>query len=63
MTDKVNRGRQPRGQKVNHAKLTEQDVLEIRAINGMSQQAIADQYGVSQNAIGHIVNRKTWAHI
>jgi len=61
--DMTSRGRQQRGTKVNTAKLTEQDVLEIRAITGMKQQAIADQYGVSNATISMIINRKIWHHI
>ena len=63
MADRNSRGRQARGTKVNSAKLTEKDVLEIRAITGMTQQAIADQYGVHQAAINYIINRKRWQHI
>lgn len=63
MRDKVSRGRQDRGSKHAFAKLTEQDVLEIRAIRGMSQRAIADQYGVRHTTINHIINRKLWTHI
>ena len=54
--DMTSRGRQ-------YSKLTEQDVLEIRAITGMSQKAIADQYGVDQTLINYIINRKRWQHI
>jgi len=63
MADRNSRGRQARGTKINRAKLTEKDVLEIRAITGMSQRAIAKRYGVVQSVIGSIINRKTWQHI
>ena len=56
MRDMTSRGRQSR-------KLTEQDVLEIRAITGMYQKDIADRYGVHQTLISLIMNRKTWQHI
>ena len=65
MRDMTSRNRQAK-QQGNHngmAKLTEQDVLDIRDINGMSQRAIADQYGVTPMAINLIMNRKTWTHI
>ena len=61
--DKVSRGRQARGTKVSSAKLTEQDVLEIRAITGMTHRAIAELYGVTQSNISMIINRKSWHHI
>ena len=56
MDDMVSRGRQTK-------KLTEQDVLEIRAIRGMTQQAIAKRYGVGRQNISHIINRRIWTHI
>ncbi len=61
--DMTSRGRQTRGTKVNTAKLTEQDVIEIRAITGMSQVAIAERYGVTDMNINYIINRKSWKHI
>ena len=63
MDDMYSRGRQSRGSSRPLAKLTEKDVLQIRAITGMTQQAIADQYGVGQAAIERIILRKTWKHI
>jgi len=63
MADRNSRGRQARGTKIHTAKLTEKDVLEIRAITGMKQQAIADLYGVSHQNIYSIIHRKSWAHI
>ena len=63
MADRNSRGRQARGSNHGIAKLTEQQVLEIRAISGMTQQAIADQYGVARKTINNIINRKRWTHI
>ena len=63
MIDKVSKGRQARGEKIHTAKLTQEQVLEIRAINGMYQKDIAAQYGVSKDAISKIIGRRTWAHI
>ena len=63
MRDMRSRGRSARGTKNVKAKLTEQDVLDIRAISGMSQKDIADRYGVHQTLISLIMNRKTWQHI
>ena len=63
--DKFSRGRQARhhGSHNGRAKLTEQQVLEIREIRGMTQQAIADQYGVSHRNISEIIRQKSWTHI
>ena len=52
-----------KGEKHGRAKLTEDQVLEIRAIKGKTYQAIADDYGVSYSAISYIINRKLWKHI
>ena len=49
-----------------HAKLSEADVLEIRAAHasgGVTQKKLADKYGVSHVNISHIVNRQRWAHL
>ena len=43
------------------AKLTESDVLEIRAAEGMTQSALATRYGVSRSLVGQIRTGKVWA--
>jgi hypothetical protein len=49
----------------NKAKLTEADIPTIRALRagGLSQQKIADRYGVSQTTISSILLGKTWFHV
>jgi predicted XRE-type DNA-binding protein len=64
--DKARKGRAPRGERANAAKLNTAAVLKIRELysaGGVSQQAIADTCGVSQAVISAIVRRKTWRHI
>lgn len=64
--DKLERDRQPRGEEIKLAKLTEKDILKIRQLwkeGYMSQQAIANEFGVNQTTISCIVLRKTWRHI
>ncbi len=53
------------GEKHPRSKLTEKDVLEIRAAvtNGASRMALAKQFGVGKTAIDKIVRRHTWSHI
>ena len=77
MADRTNRGRTyrgpranveniPRGERNTNAKLTEAAVREIRALyaaGGISQQALADWYGVNQTKISDVVRRKTWKHV
>ena len=53
-----------RGSKSNFAKLTEQQVLEIRKIDRtMSQREIGLIYSVKSGTIGDILRRKNWNHI
>jgi hypothetical protein len=48
-----------------HAKLTEQDVREIRiaADRGEVYLDIANRYGVNNRNISQIAQRKTWRHV
>ena len=50
------------GESNGHAKLTEADVLAIRA-DSRYHRVIADEYGVTQPLISLIKNRKRWSHI
>lgn len=54
----------PKGSEHGSAKLTEEQVFEIRAI-GTTQtwSATAAQYGVSKRVIGKILHRTAWTHI
>ena len=46
------------------AKLTNQQVFEIRALAGtMSHEKIGKRFGVSGSAAGNIIRRKRWKHI
>ena len=53
------------GERNGNAKLTEADVLEIKALlfKGMSQRAIANQFGVAQQLISCIKTGSLWAHV
>ena len=53
-----------RGESNNMTKLTERDVRLIRwVIQYMTQQEIADAYGIDRTNISCIVRRKTWKHV
>lgn len=54
-----------RGEKVNTAKLSEEDVLRIRKLyeEGTCQKVLASAFGVYQTTISCIVLRKTWNHL
>lgn len=66
--DERGRNRQPKGSANGLAKLTEADVLAIRAecVTGSrthGQQAISERFGVSNQLISNIILRKIWTHI
>ncbi len=64
--DMVKHGRSPKGVRHGMARLTEDDVREIRRIisqKEMSQSALAKKLRVPQGHISVIVNRKSWKHI
>jgi hypothetical protein len=68
--DMVKKGRQSHhgspglpGEKHPQCKLTENQVLEIRAYQGVTDKAIAQIYGISTVNINNIRNRKIWTHI
>lgn len=67
-TSKANKGRTDilKGSAVATSKLTEQQVLQIKAVlveGSLTQQQIADHYGVSQTNISKIAQRKAWKQL
>jgi Pectobacterium phage endonuclease len=67
MADSITRGRFARGEdKPLTARLTAQDVREIRAlikVPGVTQSELARRYGVTRTSISHIKSGRTWAHL
>lgn len=67
MTDKRNkkRGLSARGENHSSAKLTENEVIEIRKnyAVGIRQAELAKKYSVAQTLISHIVTRGAWKHV
>jgi hypothetical protein len=63
--DARQKGRSVRGERSDRAKLTEAQVLEIRALwaAGHKAKEIAPQYGINHRTIILIVNRRTWKHV
>jgi hypothetical protein len=67
--DSVERGRKRngdlRGEQLTQAKLTEEQVREIRRryATGETQRSIAREYGVVQTTISRVVLRERWAHV
>ena len=62
MDDMVAKGRQAHGVKNHHAKLTEEQVLQIRQEVGL-QREIAAKYGVTYSLVGMIRSGRIWKHI
>jgi hypothetical protein len=68
--DSYSKGRNPnpirRGEDSQQSRLTEDDVRTLRhryATEQVTQQKLAEEYGISQVAVGCIIRRKTWSHI
>lgn len=64
MSDCKKKGRSaaPRGEENPRSKLTERDVLEIRA-SGLTAKMLAAKHGVSDTMIRSIKAKKAWRHI
>ena len=60
--DKKNKGRSNTGTKHGMHKLTDEQVLEIRALH-MLQGDIASVYGITQSVVSEIRARKAWRHL
>ena len=67
MIDKINKGRGsgPQGEAHPKAKLTEDDVREIRrrAAAGEMYKDLAAEFGIARSGVSEMVNRKTWRHV
>lgn len=63
--DKVSKGRQAKGEKNNHAKLTEREVEKIKFLirKGNTLTSIAYRFDVTITAISEIKAGRTWKHI
>lgn len=61
--DLIRHGHSTRGSRQKTAKLTEDQVLEIRrlAVSGITQTTIAARFGVSRSRIANIKTRRDWA--
>ena len=70
MTDMANKGRSKnvprRGEASNFSRINENVVRNIRryyAAGAVTQQWLANVYGISRSNVGMIVTRKRWSHI
>jgi hypothetical protein len=51
------------GARNGQSKLTDDEVRQIRAIRGESQQSIARRFGITQTVVSGIRRRATWRHV
>ena len=67
MRDKMikGRGNHARGARAGSTRLIESQILEIRSLRkqGVKSKKLAEQFGVSQAAICHIVSGRNWSYI
>jgi len=63
VADRDAKGRQARGERVTESKLTADEVRAIRSASGISQRALAKQYGVSPTQIKDIQLSRYWKHL
>ncbi len=63
--DRHMKGRTLFGRNLPFAKLTERDVLSIRALRktGMTKSAIARLFNVSRSAVSSVLSGRTWSHV
>jgi len=64
--DKTERGKNVCGSEHGHAKLTEEQVIEIRRLHaqdGLLHREIAAVFGVCRETIGDIVRHNRWTHV
>lgn len=64
--DMIAKSRNAHGEKAPWSKLTETQVTEIRqryAAGGITQKALAKEYGLIQTTVGEIVRRVIWKHV
>lgn len=65
--DAIRNGRMPpvAGERNGSAKLSAEEVREIRSLcgGGLTQQSIADRFGVSPQTVSGIHRRKKWKHV
>ncbi len=66
LRDMYEKGRHPKGEDRGHAKLTNAQVLEMRAryaAGGIRQKDLAKDYGIVQATVSFIVRHVTWTHL
>lgn len=66
MRDAAKKGRMACGERNGQAKLSDEEVGELRArhaTGGIMQRELAEKFGVSRPTISKIISGKTWGHV
>lgn len=65
INDKIDHGTVLNGERINTAKITENDVRDIRRLRseGKTLRELSGQFGVTQTMISLIYRRKNWCHV
>jgi hypothetical protein len=66
LSDMSKKGRIPHGSTHHRAKLTEQDVTNIRreyAEGDVSQAELSRRYGIQSSPMCKVIHRKSWRHV
>lgn len=65
MLDAVSKCRNAHGERVRKGKLTESDVISIRAMfmDGVSYECISKKFGIGITAVGDIRRGRTWQRV
>src|SRR5690606_29987536 len=63
--DAISKLRHAWGERSIHAKLTEEQVLEIRRLRdeGLPRREIAERYGIRPDSVYLIASRRIWKHL
>lgn len=62
LADMASKGRAARGEAHSQSRLTEEQVIAIRAASG-TLSAIAARFGVGKTTVAEILRRETWRHL
>jgi hypothetical protein len=64
MADMVEHGTVPLGERNGHAKLTEEDVREIKRLRGkVTQRELAERFGITHSNVAQIHRGYSWKHV
>lgn len=60
--DTLVHGTRSRGERHGHAKLTVEQVKEMRTLSGLTKTEIASRFNVSRGAVRGVLSGKNWSH-